>query len=64
MNSLKPYAKAIVPLVIGFVVTILQAFAAEGVNRATVVSALVTLLTSVSVYLTPNTPKPVPAAKR
>jgi len=56
MNALKPYAKAVVPLVIGFVVTILQAVGADEVNRATVAAALVTLLTSASVYAVPNRP--------
>lgn len=56
--NLRSVAKAIVPLVIGFLVTILQAVNAGTVDKATVISALVTLLTSLSVWAVPNTPRP------
>jgi len=54
MNSLKPYAKAIVPLVIGFLVTVLQAIGAGKADRTTLLAAVSTLLTSASVYFVPN----------
>jgi hypothetical protein len=57
VNRLKPYAKSVVPLVIGFVVSILQAIAKGGVvNWPTLAAALATLLTSASVYMVPNRP--------
>lgn len=54
MNSLKPYAKALVPLVIGFLVTVLQAVGAGKADRVTLLAAVSTLLTSASVYFVPN----------
>lgn len=55
--NIKPYAKAVVPLVIGFIVSILQAVAKGGVvNWPVVAAALATLLTSASVYMVPNRP--------
>lgn len=60
MNTayLKSIAKALVPLVIGTLVTIIQAVSAGTFNRGTVLAAVATLLTSASVYLVPNAPTP------
>lgn len=54
-----PYAKAIVPLVLGALATLVQLIVTDEFNTSELQTLIASIVTAVTVYATPNRPSPV-----